>query len=680
MSNVLYIAEKPSVAKHLAKHLSLKSADGYYNSGNVYVCWCLGHLLEMDPPDAYDEKLKSWDLTLLPIIPDRFRLSVTTRGKKQFKIISDLIKRANEIIIATDPDREGEVIGRELVERCGYRGPVRRLWLTAVDDKALGQALKSPKPGEETYNLYLAGLGRQRADWLVGMNLTRAFTHVGRQQGYNGVLSVGRVQTPTLALVVKRDREIEAFQPHDYFVIDIVCAVNQGSFSAHWKPNSTQMPVDDSGRCTNERAAATVAQKVLNQPFKVIEATYEQKRESPPLPYDLTSLITDASKRLRLDESRVQEIAQSLYENHKATTYPRTESGYLPETMWEERTDILNALVQSDPEFAPWVRGADTALKRKIWDDSKVIPHHGIVPTASPCDLSAMKDDERGVYDLIRRRFLAQFLPDCTFNASRIEVESQGERFVATGKVIVDPGWRQVVAPDTSESEQEDDDSQTLPRLEPNDSGVVQQATVNRKQTKPPKRYTKAGLIEAMKRVGANVQDPALRKILKDTTGIGTTATRMAIVEGLIDKGLLSLDRKQLVSTAAARSLIDALPPMVRDPATTALWEQSLDDISRGKVRLDDFMASQVAWIRKLIEFMKTNPVKLPGLEAAIHRCPKCSTGALSRRTGQYGAFWVCTAEGCDHTMDDGRGKPVPKGTGKTKKKRSGKKFVRKKK
>ncbi len=524
----LYLCEKPSQARDIARVLGIRQKrDGCLQGQEATVTWCFGHLLEMVPPDGYDPAYKRWRLETLPIVPEQWKLAVKKEARQQYTIIQQLLKAAAQVVIATDADREGETIAREVLQRCRWRGPVSRLWLSALDDASIRKALSNRLPGAKTEALYAAGLGRARADWLVGMNLTRAYTVIGRQTGHDRVLSVGRVQTPTLNLVVQRDAAIERFKPSPYYDIQALFEVKTGQFNAKWCPPKAL--TDSEGRCTDQTVAQGVVQKIAGRDGTIIRAETTREREAAPLPFDLSTLQQDASKRWGLGAQDVLNTAQALYETHKALTYPRTDCPYLPESQRSEAPQVLSALKQSDAAYSPLVDGAEPQARSRAWNDKKITAHHAIIPTATPTDVSKMSETEQRLYDLVCRRYLAQFYPPYEYGKTVIEARVGGERFLTAGNVPRIEGWRRVVT--QRKTDPKEREAQTLPPVTVGDAAHVADATLETKQTQPPPRYTEGTLIAAMKSIGKHVSDPQLKRVLRDTAGLGTEATRAGIIE-----------------------------------------------------------------------------------------------------------------------------------------------------
>ncbi|MGJ8518344.1 DNA topoisomerase III [Carnimonas bestiolae] len=648
----LYICEKPSQARDIAKVLGATTkSEGSLTGNGITVTWGFGHLLEQAPPDHYDPALKKWSFDTLPIVPAQWKLLVTKTGAKQFAVIKKLLKQATDVVISTDADREGESIGREILDACRYRGNVRRLWLSALDDASIRKALSNIRSGDSTWPLYQAALGRSRADWLIGMNMTRAFSLLAGKQGYQGVLSVGRVQTPTLALVVHRDAEIARFVPKPFWNVVASLQASSGSFSATWQPTNDSW-LDDAGRGINQQAAAQVAERVTSAAQAVVTSVETtRKKEQQPLVMDLGTLQQECSKRWGYGAQQVLDIAQSLYETHKATTYPRTDCRYLPTSQQTDVPAVLTAIFQSDGQLAPLMKQLAPSLKSRVWNDSKITAHHGIIPTTAPCDMGRMSETERNVYDLIRRYYLAQFLPAHEYDQTEVVVNIAGERFAATGRQIRSPGWkvlfpRQGAGRGKADATEGADDKQTtqqeLPVLQQGENCAVESVDMQTKQTTPPSPYTEGTLIAAMKNAARFVTDERLKARLRETSGIGTEATRAPTIDTLKQRGFIKKQGKSsIVSTPTGQALIHALPQQLSNPGMTALWEQALDMVAEGNLSLDDFMSRQTSVLNKLLDVARQGPsLNLPA--QPTETCPLCQS-AMKLRKGAKGPFWSCS-------------------------------------
>ncbi|AID83416.1 DNA topoisomerase III [Pseudomonas aeruginosa VRFPA04] len=637
----LFLCEKPSQGKDIGRILgATQRGEGCLNGSGVTITWCIGHLVEAAAPEVYDAALKRWSLEQLPIIPQQWRVEVKPKTATQFKVVKALLAKATHLVIATDADREGELIAREIIDLCGYRGPIERLWLSALNDASIRTALSKLRPSSDTLPMYYSALARSRADWLVGMNLSRLFTVLGRQAGYDGVLSVGRVQTPTLKLVVDRDREIAAFKSVPFWAIDVSLSAEGQAFSAQWvAPDGC---TDDAGRCLQQPVAQQAAQQIRAAgSAQVVSVETERVREGPPLLFDLGTLQEVCSRQLGLDVQETLQIAQALYETHKATTYPRSDSGYLPESMFAEVPTVLDSLFKTDPSLRPIMGQLDRSQRSRAWNDGKVTAHHGIIPTLEPANLSALSEKELAVYRLIRAHYLAQFLPYHEFDRTVAEFSCGRQTLVATGKQVVIKGWRLVLAePQADEDCVDAARSQVLPPLREGLACQVAEAEIKALKTMPPKPYTQGELVKSMKGIARFVTDPRLKQKLKDTTGIGTEATRANIISVLIARGYIVKKGRSIRASDAAFTLIDAVPAAIADPGTTAVWEQALDMIEAGQLTLDVFLSKQAAWISQLIAQYGSMSlsIKLPHGPA----CPQCGA-ATRQRTGKSGPFWSCS-------------------------------------
>ena len=635
----VFLCEKPSQGRDIAKVLgATRRGEGCLIGTDSTITWCIGHLLETAPPEAYGIQYKNWSLDHLPIVPSQWQVEVKPKTAAQFKVIKRLLSEATTVIIATDADREGEMIARELLELCNYQGPVQRLWLSALNEASIRKALSSLKCGQETYPLYHSALARSRADWLIGMNLSRLFTLLGRRAGYDGVLSVGRVQTPTLRLVVDRDRTIASFVSVPYWDVDVHLSSMGQPFVASWQPPS--LGRDEAGRCLQQAFVSQTVQAISSsKTATVLSLQTEHSREPPPLPFDLSTLQEVCSRKLGLGAQETLNIAQALYETHKATSYPRSDCRYLPESMFNEVPTVFDALLKTDPALRPAFVRLDRSLHSRVWNDYKVSAHHGIIPTTEPANLARMSKQERQVYDLIRSHYLAQFLPHHEFDRTQVELECGEERLTAVGKQILVQGWKGLL----SENPEDDEPSQkpqVLPVLQKGTQCAVDDVELKSMRTAAPKPLTEGDLIKAMKNVATLVNDPRLKKKLRDTTGIGTEATRAGIIKGLIDRGYLLKKKRALMASAAAHTLIEAVPAAIADPGMTAIWEQALDEIEAGRLSLDAFVAKQANWIAQLVANCGTLTLAVPVETGPT--CPICNASML-RRKGKLGPFWSCS-------------------------------------
>lgn len=668
---ILYLCEKPSQARDIAKILGVTRKTEHCLEGqDITVTWCYGHLLETVPPEAYDARFKGWRLSDLPIVPDIWQVAPVVKAKRQLVAIKNLLKKTRVVVIATDADREGELIGREVLDFCKYKGEIKRLWLSALDDASIKKALKEVRPGESTQALYAAGLGRQRADWLVGINLTRAATCAfSKERGK--VLSVGRVQTPTLNLIVKRDETIANFKPVDYFVLQVSFLSKEQTFWAKWEASDDAL--DENGYCTNKLLVEEIAQKVNGQTGKVIEFQNKPAKQSAPLCLSLSSLQKIASSKHGFSAKKTLEIAQSLYETHKATSYPRTDCGYLPTSQFSDAATIFSLLKKVNGQWVSLIDECDLKFKSPAWNDTKVTAHHGIIPTRQAnIQWERLSVDEQKLYDLIVRHYIAQFLGDYHYRSRKVTVSCCDEKFTARSNTPTRLGWKKALdkMDDKDEKKEGDEEVSHIPSLSVHEKVDYQDHRIDAKRTKPPAHFTEGTLIDAMKNIGKWVEEPEFKKILKNTAGIGTEATRATIIEVLLKREYIIRKGKLLLSTDKGKQLIATLPGKMTEPALTARWEQALDEVSTGQLTLETFLEQQTQHLRGLLQCIRPEPganskpaqsyakessfeaftlkksPEKPGASQTTNlktpACPKCKK-TLLKRNGQYGEFWGCS-------------------------------------
>lgn len=654
----MFIAEKPSLARAIADALpgSARRRDGYLECSNGdVVAWCAGHILELAPPDAYDPDFKQWRIEHLPITPRNWKLTVT--APDLLKTIKTLLSRASVVVNAGDPDREGQLLVDEVLIFLGYRGRVERVLINDLNAPAVQKAIERIESNEKFRHLYEAALGRQRADWLYGINMTRLYTVLGRQAGYEGVLSVGRVQTPLLGLIVRRDADIEAFVSKPYFEVVAEIAGAAHPFSATWQPGpASQDALDSEGRVISSSLAAEVEQRSLGQPGSVTKATRARKREAPPLPFSLAELQIEAGRRLGMSPKAALDICQALYETHRLVTYPRSDCSCLPESHLSQVNEVTEAISSVEPSLANLVAQTDRSLRSRAWNDAKVTAHHAIIPTTRAASSAVLSSDERAVYILIARRYLAQFFPPFEYDQLEAELLVAGESFVAKGRAPLAPGWKRVLdVPASTEGAGEEEDEQSLsaviPALAPGQHIAVKQARTVEKKTKPPRRFTSATLLQAMIGIARFVSNPKIKQLLQETDGIGTPATQAAIIQTLFDRKYVEQKKRQIVSTPTGRALIAALPGAATEPDMTALWEAALRKIQDGQAPLHQFLAAVTSQLQELVSGARAAPTM--SLAAAETKpCPNAGcVGFLRMRRGPTGAFWGCTRyPECAHT------------------------------
>jgi DNA topoisomerase-3 len=608
----IFIAEKPSLARAIAGVLPMpqrRSRTHIECGSDDVVAWCAGHILQPAPPEAYGDRCKSWRLDTLPIVPKDWKLEVAT--PELYRPIARLLQSATRVVHAGDPDREGQLLVDEVLAYAGYRGPVDRILIRDLSPEAIRNALGALEPNQKYRPLSDSALARQRADWLYGMNMTRLYTLLGRAAGYPGVLSVGRVQTPVLGLIVARDRSIAEFRPRAYYTLaaELQAGGGEKTLRAFWAP-PPDAALDEDGRLLDRDVAAAACARVVGQEGRVASSTQDKKTHAPPLPYSLADLQTDAGKRLSMSAKDVLDACQSLYERHRLITYPRSDCRYLPEGHHGQAGEVLAAIER----HAPSLRGAVSEVNRKLvskaWNDKKVTAHHAIIPTPNASAVS-MTGAERAVYERVASRYVAQFYGPYEFLQTRLEVEVAGERFVATGRQTLSAGWTALLAdvasaPENGASKAEADversDCGPLPALSSGDRVTVTAASVLDRETSPAKPFTDGSLIAAMCSIAKYVTDPGAKKILTDTDGIGTPATRAAIIETLFERGYIERTSKAIVSTRTGRDFIASLPDVATTPDMTAVWEAALGAIQDGRHGLGAFVGRITAQLQSLVD------------------------------------------------------------------------------
>jgi DNA topoisomerase-3 len=665
MAKTLVIAEKPSVGRDLTRALPGQFAkhEGYLESDEHIITWAVGHLVQLAEPDEYDAKYKKWRMADLPIVPDRFKLVVRDeRSRKQMSAITRQLERDDvaEVVNACDAGREGELIFAWLFEKAAAKKPVRRLWLSSMTVAAIKEAFRALRPAAELAQLEQAARSRSEADWIVGMNATRAAT-IRLRSSFDGAVSLGRVQTPTLAILARSEEEIRAFRPEPYWLVDARFEPTggeggrryEGRFHAGTKPRLA----------TAEEALAIVA-AVQGRPGEITKLEKTTKREKSPLLYDLTSLQREANTRFGFSARRTLSAAQRLYEEHKALTYPRTNSRFLPSDMGGEIKPIAE-LLKGNRDYAKaaaYVTGLDVLPTGRVINDAKVTDHHAIIPTRSEHRVDKMSDDDRRVYDMVVRRFLAVFHPEAVFENTRLETTVADHVFRTRGRILVEPGWRGVYGEGLQERSGSDDDEggdQSLPRLERGEAVQTLEVASEEKVTQPPRRYSDASLLGAMETAGQLVDDDELREAMKDS-GIGTPATRAAIIERLIDVGYVERDGRALVPTEKGLNVIRLLDGhALTSPTMTGDWEHRLARIEHGEEKREAFMSDIAEFARGTVTELdaKLKDVRIP--RANLGPCPVCGRDILENRKGF--SCWSREDPGCGFVIWKSKaGKTLP--------------------
>ncbi|TCV99945.1 DNA topoisomerase III [Biostraticola tofi] len=638
----LFIAEKPSLARAIADVLPKphRRGEGYIACGPDHVVtWCIGHLLEQAQPEAYDNRFARWSLADLPIVPEKWRLQPRPSVQKQLQVIKQLLTQAAEVIHAGDPDREGQLLVDEVLDYLALEGNKRRnakrLLVNDLNPQAVSKAISRLRDNSDFIPLCVSALARARADWLYGINMTRAYTLLGRNAGYQGVLSVGRVQTPVLGLVVRRDEDIENFVPKAYFDVKAhIITPAQERFVALWVPSEAcESWQDEEGRLLHRPLADHVVSRIAGQPALVTLYQDKQESDAPPLPFSLSTLQIEAAKKFGLSAQQVLDVCQRLYETHKLITYPRSDSRYLPAEHFAGRQAVLNAISSHQPELLTQAT-LNLDQKNRCWDDKKVDAHHAIIPTARAGNIQ-LTENEHKVYGLVARQYLMQFCADAVFRRCVINLDIANGKFVAKARFLAEAGWRSLLG---SKERDEENDGTPLPIVAKGYSLLCERGEVVARETQPPRPFTDASLLSAMTGIARFVQDKQLKKILRATDGLGTEATRAGIIELLFKRGFLFKKGRAIHASPTGRGLIHALPDSAASPDMTAQWESSLTQISEKHCRYQDFMQPLTATLHELIQqaCQLRAPPSLRGLPPAAGAFKKGRTGGKAAKKSGY--------------------------------------------
>jgi len=603
-----------------------RKMDGCILTGNGdYVSWCIGHLLEQAEPKAYNPNFKQWREEHLPIIPTDWKLQPKSNTKKQLAVLKKLISDSDEIIHAGDPDREGQLLVDQVIAYLTKKEPsvtrsVKRCLINDLNPKAVTRALANLKDNKEFAPLSSSALARSRADWLYGINMTRAYTLQGRKVGFDGLLSVGRVQTPLLGLVVRRDEEIVKFTVKPYYEVaaSIQHSENEATnkFIATWQPSEACEPyMDSEGHILLKSLAENVVKRIESKVAKVKKVSEKNKKLSPPLPYNLSALQIDAATKFSLSAQEVLNLCQTLYERHKIITYPRSDNRYLPNEHFELAKGILRSIATNMNKLDNLVSAADIKIKSKAWDDKKVAAHHAVIPTEKTINIQHLSKGEYNIYTLIARQYIAQFYAKHEFKDIQVDLDIEGGLFVAKNRSTTIEGWKQVFAPDNKEKKNQY--KNTVPTLKKGQQLYCLEAKLLEKETAPPKHFTDATLLSAMTGIARFVKDPEVRKILKETDGLGTEATRAGIIELLFKRQFFKRKGKQIHSTPTGRALIKSLPDTATLPDMTAQWESVLEAVASKQAKYASFMDPLISSLNELIDQSKRHmPIELKGLSS----------------------------------------------------------------
>jgi DNA topoisomerase-3 len=672
MGKTLVIAEKPSVGRDLARVLPgpFQKHEGYLEADDHVMTWAVGHLVQLAEPDEYDPKFKKWRMADLPIVPDRFKLVVRDeRSKKQMSVITKLLKRGDvdRVVNACDAGREGELIFAWTFEKAGAKKPVDRLWLSSMTNAAIRDALSSLRPRDDFAKLEEAARSRSEADWIVGMNATRAAT-IRLRSSFDGAVSLGRVQTPTLAIIARREEEIRAFKPEPYWLVDASFEPVGGAGGRRYEG---RFHAGAQPRLKTVAEAKAIVAAVQGRTGTITKLEKSTKKELAPLLYDLTSLQRDANTRFGFSARRTLAAAQRLYEEHKALTYPRTNSRFLTGDMAGEIKPTAQQVGRRAEyaKAAAYVAGLDTLPLGRVVNDAKVTDHHAIIPTnAADHPVDKMSDDDKRIYDLVVRRFLAVFHPEAVFENTRLETTVAEHVFRTRGRVLIVPGWRGVYGEGMSEDPAGADDDegvdQTLPKLEQGEDARTLEVAAAEKETKPPRRYSDASLLGAMETAGKLVDDDEAREAMKES-GIGTPATRAAIIERLIDVAYVERDGRSLVCTEKGLNVIRLLGEHpITSPGLTGDWEHRLGRIEHGEETRERFMADIAEFARGTVTELdaKLKEVRIP--RANLGPCPVCGQDIVENRKGF--SCWSREDPGCGFVIWKSKaGKTLPQAVAK---------------
>ncbi len=648
MDKILFLAEKPSVGRDLARVLNcLKKGNGYLEGDKYIVTWALGHLVTLADPEAYDQKFSAWRLEDLPILPPHLKLVVIKQSGKQFNAVTTQMKRKDvrEIVIATDAGREGELVARWIIEKAQVKKPIKRLWISSVTDKAIKEGVRNLRNGKDYESLYASAVARAEADWLVGINATRALTCK-----HNAQLSCGRVQTPTLAIIAKRGEEIQNFKPRTFYGI----TAKADKLNLTWQDSQTKdTRIFDQDKCA--RILSSVQNK--NAIISSVDKTY--KKSFAPRLYDLTELQRDANKLFGYSAKETLSIMQRLYEHHKVLTYPRTDSRFITTDIVDTLKDRLDACsVPPYAKLAARVLRNPIKANKSFVDNSKVTDHHAIIPTEQPVFLNNLSDMEIRIYDLVVKRFLAVLYPPFEYEQTTIRASIGNELFIARGKVVIAQGWKEVYNNHFDEEEESEDNisEQVLPALNKGDVIKISAVSQTHGETKPPEPFNEASLLSAMENPAKYMagENKGLIQTIGKTGGLGTVATRADIIEKLFNNFLIEKKGKSIFITSKGRQLLDLVPGDLKTPALTAQWEQKLEAIAKGKLNSNNFIGEMKHYANVVVNDIKNSARKFKYDNLTGEKCPNCGKRLLEVN-GKKGKMLVCQDRDCGYRKGVGK-------------------------
>lgn len=646
MAKTLVLTEKPSVGREVGRVLGCHiKKDGYMEGKDYVVTWALGHLVTLADPQDYDKRLETWDMQDLPMLPDKMKLKVIPQTSRQYKLVKTQLSRSDvkEIVIATDAGREGELVARWIFDKAGIHKPMKRLWISSQTDKAIKDGFRNLKPAKAYDALYYSAISRAEADWVVGLNITRALTCK-----YNAQLSAGRVQTPTLAMITQREEDIRKFQPKEYFTIEL----HVGDFTMQYRGDKHQHQIFD------KKTAEHLVQRLKKQHITILEVNKTMKKELPPLLYDLTELQRDANKRFGFSAKETLNIMQSLYETHKILTYPRTDSRYLSQDIVPTLKERLQAIcIDMYATFAQDIlkngilASKDAKSKRRFVDDTKVSDHHAIIPTEEYVELNRLSYDEKRVYDLVVKRFLAVLSETAVFENTKIQAGFEECRFYASGKIMKTPGWRALYHQKDCLDDEEEETEQLLPQIAKQQIYIIQEVVLRSHYTKAPARYTEATLLSAMEHPSKFIQDTKMKNVLENVNGIGTVATRADIIEKLFKSNYIEKRGNDIYPLSKGIQLVSLVPEELRSPLLTATWEEKLSAIAKGELNGKNFMREMRMYAAELVESVKSSEANYRHDNMTQKKCPECGSNLL-QINGKKGKLLACSSPACKYKQN----------------------------
>lgn len=646
MSKIVVLAEKPSVGRDIARVLNCnKKGNGFLEGDKYIVTWALGHLVSLADPEEYNKRYKTWNMEDLPMLPEKMKLEVIRQSSKQFYAVKEQMHRKDvgEIIIATDAGREGELVARWIIEKANVKKPIKRLWISSVTDKAIKDGFNNLRDGKTYENLYHSAVARAEADWVVGINATRALT-----VKYNAQLSCGRVQTPTLSMIAQREEEIKKFVPKEYYGI----VGSTKDLKLTWQDSHTK-----DIRTFDINKSNKTLESLKGKDAKVIDIEKSLKKRYSPGLYDLTELQRDANRIFGYSAKETLSVMQRLYENHKVLTYPRTDSKYISDDLVDTLKDRIKACgIGQYQKFASKLLASQIKTNKSFVDNSKVTDHHAIIPTEQRVLLSELNDNERKIYDLVVKRFLAVLFPPFEYEETSIKAKIGDENFVAKGKRVISAGWKEVYSSNYYEEDEDDNDDQNLPAINKGDVLKVTSLVQTTGKTKPPAPFNEGTLLQAMENPVKYMSDEskALKKIIGETGGIGTVATRADIIEKLFNSFLIEKNGKDIFITSKGKQLLELVPEELKSPALTAEWEQKLGLISEGKLNKDSFIKEMKEYSKTVVKEIKSSDETFRHDNMTRNKCPECGKFMLEVK-GKKGKMYVCQDRECGYRKNVAR-------------------------